>query len=1365
MKKPFPKVLERVAAACGVQVRYKGLDGKMHTASPDAVLAILESLGALEGGLSGAEKRLRDRRADALSRLIDPVAVVTSGRRAFLRLIVPEKLAGRRIRYELAMESGEGRKGWIETSAASPGETESLGKEAFHRVRVALPGDVPPGYHTIELEAAGRTGRSRLIGAPEKAFVHPAGGDGPQVGLFAPLYGLGGSGAFPSGDFGSFEAFVKFVAYNGGRIASTLPLHAAFLAENDSPSPYSPVSRRFLNEFYVAVEALPEFDRSTDARSFLDGEETREALKRLATEEFVDYRTAMAVKREVLERLAREIDLGPEARRNAMETFLRATPDLEAYAEFRAVTERQGAGWRQWPAPLRGGEVTPADYDPEAARYHLYAQFVAHEQLAHVRRKAEELNVRLNLDHPLGVHPDGFDTWRRPDLYVQGVSVGAPPDEFFAAGQDWGFPPMSPEGMLADGLEHFRATLSSSMAYADVLRIDHIMGLHRLFWVPSGLKPTEGAYVGYPADALYAVLRLESHRHRTALVGEDLGTVPRAVRRAMDSNGVSRMWVMQFEAGSSTGRPSESVPQGSLAELGTHDLPSFAAFWRGLDLAERQELGLLRDGDYEAGTAGRKAMRDNVRERLDIGTGGDPGREVHEVLCRLFDDLRTSRAGYLVASLEDLWGETRQQNWPGVGEARPSWRRKLHMGLREAGANAAVQRALRHLTGRAGDGAPDPGPPVGREPQKGFSLKEEHGHRPDASELELTGEDLFLFNEGSHFRLYRKLGAHCCARDGVQGTHFAVWAPNARSVHVVGDFNGWNRTADPLEAKGSSGIWTGFVPDAHEGHRYKYRIASSDNGYTVEKADPFAFSAELPPKTASVIRDLAHAWKDAAWMSERGRKQGLDSPMSIYEVHMGSWMRVPEDGNRMLSYRELGGRLAAYAKEMGFTHVEFLPVMEHPFYGSWGYQCTGFFAPTSRYGSPADFMAMVDVLHRNGVGVILDWVPSHFPTDEHGLAYFDGTHLYEHADPRQGLHPEWKSAIFNYGRNEVRSFLVSSALFWLDAYHADGLRVDGVASMLYLDYAREDGQWIPNRFGGRENLEAVDFVRRLNAEVYQAYPDVQTIAEESTSWPMVSRPIYVGGLGFGLKWDMGWMHDTLEYFRHDPVHRRFHQNQLTFRAMYAGFENFVLSLSHDEVVYGKGSLLNKMPGDEWQRFANLRLLLAYMYAQTGKKLLFMGCEFGQRQEWSHERSLDWHLLDSPMHRGVRLAVQRLNWLYRNEPALHERDCEDGGFEWIDCNDAENSILVFERRGRKREDRMVVACNFTPVPRLAYKVGADVDGRWLEVFNGDAPEYGGSGMGNLGAVTATSESRHGRPFSLQLTLPPLAAVFLRPEGGS
>jgi len=627
----------------------------------------------------------------------------------------------------------------------------------------------------------------------------------------------------------------------------------------------------------------------------------------------------------------------------------------------------------------------------------------------------------------------------------------------------------------------------------------------------------------------------------------------------------------------------------------------------------------------------------------------------------------------------------------------------------------------------------------------------------------LSEQDIFLFNEGSHFRLYEKLGSHLLSAGEGQGTYFAVWAPDAEQVCVIGDFNDWNKRTHPLKPRERSGIWEGVIPEAVKGARYKYHIVSRYNDYRVDKADPFGIYNDTPPETVNIVWDLEYTWNDQAWMAKRGNHNSSDAPMSIYEVHLGSWMRLADQDNRWLTYRELAAKLTEYVQEMGYTHVQFLPVMEHPFYGSWGYQTRGYFAPTSRHGTPQDFMYLIDCLHQQDIGVILDWVPSHFPTDEHGIGYFDGTHLYEHSDPQIGFHPDWKSFIFNYGRSEVRSFLISSALFWLDTYHADGLRVDAVASMLYLDYSREEGEWIPNEYGGRENLGAISFMRRLNEEIYSTYPDVQTIAEESTAWPMVSRPTYVGGLGFGMKWDMGWMHDTLVYMSKNPIYRKYHHNQLTFRLLYAFNENFVLPLSHDEVVHGKGSLLGKMPGDDWQKFANLRLLFGHMYAQPAKKLLFMGGEFGQWSEWYHEESLDWHLLEFPLHAGLQGWVKELNRTYRTEKALYELDFDPAGFEWIDCNDTQQSTLSLIRKSRSTSEIILVVLNFTPTPQYNYQVGAPRGGLWQEILNSDAEEYGGSGHGNFGGIEAVPIEIHGRPYSLKLTLPPLGAVFFKSDG--
>jgi 1,4-alpha-glucan branching enzyme len=626
----------------------------------------------------------------------------------------------------------------------------------------------------------------------------------------------------------------------------------------------------------------------------------------------------------------------------------------------------------------------------------------------------------------------------------------------------------------------------------------------------------------------------------------------------------------------------------------------------------------------------------------------------------------------------------------------------------------------------------------------------------------LTDFDIHLFKSGKHYKLYEKLGSRIVRFGEEEGAYFAVWAPNAKSVSVIGNFNHWKSDVHQLSPRwDQSGIWEGFFTDVKHGEAYKYAI-HSNTGEHLAKCDPFAAYCETPPKTASILWEPKYEWKDKVWLTERKQLIGKPKPYSVYEVHFGSWKKKYEENSRSLTYPEMATELVNYVKELGFTHVEFLPLMEHPFYGSWGYQLTGYYAPTSRYGSPEDFMYMIHCFHQAGIGVILDWVPSHFPGDEHGLFRFDGTYLYEHEDPRKGFHPDWKSYIFNYGRNEVRSFLISNALFWLDKYHIDGLRVDAVASMLYLDYSRKAGEWIANQYGGNENIEAIIFLKEMNEVVYSHFPDAVTIAEESTSWSGVSRPTYLGGLGFGQKWMMGWMHDTLHYFKLDPIHRKHHQNEITFSLMYAFTENFMLPLSHDEVVHGKGSLLGRMPGDEWRKFANLRLLFSYMYTHPGTKLLFMGGEFGQSAEWNHEKSLDWHLLQYPVHYGVQKLIRDLNHLYKSEPALYQYAFEQRGFQWIDYSDRENSVIAYQRQGSKKEDLLVVICNFTPEVRHHYRVGVPYRGQWRELFNSDNGAYSGGNVMNPGLLATSPVKYHGRDYSVSLTLPPLALTILKLE---
>jgi len=650
--------------------------------------------------------------------------------------------------------------------------------------------------------------------------------------------------------------------------------------------------------------------------------------------------------------------------------------------------------------------------------------------------------------------------------------------------------------------------------------------------------------------------------------------------------------------------------------------------------------------------------------------------------------------------------------------------------------------------------------------KKAAKAKEAEPGTPQLKNVEpysrFTDFDISLFKSGKHYKLYEKLGSHVIEFNGVTGTYFAVWAPNAQYISVIGNFNGWNRGSHGLYVRwDGSGIWEGFIPHVGNGETYKYYIKSS-TGTDLEKADPFALRWEVAPRTASIVADTYYEWSDGEWMKDRYKHNALDKPYSVYEMHIGSWARSPESPDEFLTYTQLADTLVPYIKEMGFTHVEFMPIMEHPYYPSWGYQITGFFAASSRYGSPQQLMQLVEKLHEAGIGVILDWVPSHFPGDAHGLYNFDGTHLYEHEDLRKGFHPDWKSYIFNYGRNEVRAFLISNALFWLDRYHVDGLRVDAVASMLYLDYSRNHGEWEPNIYGGNENLEAISFLKEFNEAVYSHFPDTQTIAEESTSFTGVSRPVYTGGLGFGMKWMMGWMHDSIKYFSADPIYRKYHHNQITFSLIYAFTENFMLPFSHDEVVYGKGSMLRKMPGDEWQQFANLRLLYSYMFTHPGSKLLFMGGEFGQGTEWNFQNSLDWHVLEYPNHQGIKAVVKALNQLYKDEPALYEKSFDYNGFEWVDGGNANDSILIYNRKGIDEDNELIVVLNMTPMVHHDFRVGVHATGKWVEIFNSDAEKFWGSGIDNPKPVSTETVNWHGREQSIKITIPPLAAVIFKRE---
>ncbi len=1418
------RALRRLATSHGVRPFFRDVEGVRRDPTPEALVAVLRALGEPVERPGDAPAALARRRRHLARRRVEPVCVAWQDGAGTEGVAVagapatapPPSLrvtAAGGLECRLELEGG-GVRTWRVSADDLPvvGSCEPGGSDdrPVPVRRLPLPGELPIGYHRLTVSGSdgGKLGESLVISAPRRFYDGGLEGErtvAADWGVFLPVYacrreGDGGpvgpvdadpgtdmlSGDLGVGDLTGLEQLGRWVAGLGGTTVATLPMLAASLYEDpESYSPYAPVSRLFWNELFVDPTGLPELAASPAARRLLASDAVAREVAELSAADLIDYRRAAALKRRVLEPLAEAFFAGDasDARRGELAALRRRRPELEEYAAFRATAERHGVDWRHWPARLRDGDLRQGDYDGDVFRFHLYAQLAAEEQ---VSQAAEALAASggLYLDLPLGVAPTSYDVWREGELFVTGASAGAPPDPIFSAGQDWGFHPVDPERQRETGYRHLRAVLRHHLDHAGTLRVDHVMQLHRLFWIPRGVDKSDGLYVRYPAEEHYAILSLESHRSRTRVVGENLGTVPPYVDRALSEHGLLKMYVLPFESLPAAAEPAADaalplarpVAGDEVASLNTHDIPTFRAWWRAEDVADRHDLGLLSDEEAEAARGERMAERESWVRRLAASGHlrpesvdswrGDLGSEAASgaVMAAALEWMGESDSPLVLATLEDLWGEAAPQNVPGTWKERPNWRRRTALSLEQVAADGELTATLRRLDAARRKEPASPAASAHRTQAEGLrGADETHEEmRPVPRRSLLTDDDLHLFNEGRHFHLGERLGAQPRRLDGEDGYNFAVWAPNAETVSVVGDFNGWDPAAHPLEARGSSGIWEGFLPGARAGSHYKYFLRSRLDGHQVAKADPYALRSEAPPDTASVLWHLDHEWGDRVWMERRGGTAAPDAPVSIYEVHLGSWRRADADGHRFLSYREMAGPLADHCLAHGFTHVELLPITEHPFYGSWGYQCTGYYAPTARYGSPQDLMAMIDHLHQRGLGVILDWVPSHFPVDTHGLGFFDGTHLYEHADPRLGFHPDWNSYIFNYQRPEVRSFLISSALHWLRKYHVDGLRVDAVASMLRRDYSREPGQWIPNQHGGPENLEAVEMLRQLNQAVAEHAPGAVTFAEESAAWPGVTAPVDDGGLGFDYKWDMGWMNDTLDYFKRDPVHRKHHQDDLTFRAMYAWSERYLLPLSHDEVVHGKRSLLGKMPGDEWQAFANLRLLLGYQWALPGKKLLFMGGEIAQLREWDHDWSLEWHRLERPLNRGVSRWVGDLNRVYRRHPALHELDASPDGFRWSHITDHERSVLVFLRLGAAGEEGelLLAAFNLTPVPRHEYRLGVPREGHWEELLNSDAEIYGGSGQGNVGGVDAGGGPLHGQPRSLSVTLPPLGMLLLR-----
>ncbi len=1315
-----------LALAHGVVAQYHDIEGQLRVADDDALRATLHGLGVNTDDVDDALAR---HRAELAASLAEPVQVLWDGEGGLtVRRVVS---GGTSLHVAITTEDGQSQEHRFDLSEVPAVPRADL--DGVAETTVPLP-SLPLGYHRFTATLGDRSAQGWIFAAPRRAWEPTS----RTWGVFAPLFSLYEPRNLGLGHLGDLGRLMARVREAGGSVVGTLPLLAGFYDEPFDPSPYAPASRLAYNELYLDLAALPQMQGSSSARAALDRAYVQMHADGLDRAGAVDYRAAAELSRGALDALAGLAARDPKATA-ALAAFSEQFPTLDGYARFRGAMAMHGP-WTGWPTAMRAGTLTDADIDPATYQRHRYAQMCLHAQLSALRDAEGDGELGLYLDLPVGVGGLSYDTWLHRDAFALGLSTGAPPDALFAGGQNWAFPPLHPERIRRQGYRYLIDVLRTHLRYAKVLRIDHVMGLHRLYVIGEGLDAKTGVYVRYRHEELWAIVTLESHRAQAMIVGEDLGTVPDAVRDAMAEHGVSGMHVVQYEARPDPHAALGPAPATSVASLNTHDMPPWAGYFDGADLDVAAGIGWLDDDAVARGRVARRQLTDALTSQLSATQDLSPGADAEEVMHAAHLHLAASDARLVLVSLSDLAGVARSINVPGTCDEHDNWSLRL----------------------------PVPWPALLDEPAVASHLAEidrlRRGEREVVGDVRhdvsrLSSDDTYLLAEGTHTHLHDVLGAHETSVDGVAGTHFAVWAPSARAVSVVGDFNAWTADRHPLAPRDRSGVWEGFVPGLRRGTLYKLHVVGPD-GEGREKADPFATMCEPPPRTASIVHEVRPRWSDDAWMQSRAARSRHDAPVSIYEVHLGSWMRVPEQGNRSLTYREIAPKLAAHARHLGFTHVELLPVMEHPFYGSWGYQTTGYFAPTSRYGTPEDFAALVDHLHAEGIGVILDWVPSHFPEDAHGPARFDGTHLFEHADPRQGFHPDWRSCIFNYGRHEVRSFLLSSAQMWLSRYHADGLRVDAVASMLYLDYSREAGEWIPNEYGGRENLQAIDLLRKLNESVYRENPGIQTYAEESTAWPMVSRPTHVGGLGFGFKWDMGWMHDTLSFFARDPIHRGYHLSELTFRGVYAFTESYVLALSHDEVVHGKGSLYTKMPGDHATKLANLRALYGYQWLLPGKKLLFAGCEFGQPAEWSHERSLDWHLCDTPGHGGLLAWVADLNAAYREIAALHELDHDPTGFRWLDHSDAENCVISFCRFDRARRPAVAIF-NLTPVTRHGYRVGVPRAGRWHERLNSDAQCYGGGGVGNFGTVVTDDIAAHGQGQSVALTLPGLSVLLLLP----
>ena len=1382
LKKDSRKILHELANFYGIQISYFNALKQRQEATDHSLYCALQSMRVPVGSEKNLSKALHRTQINYWQKKLEPIAVVWDQKYAIIPIRLTSQEALDTLECTLKYENGDSLNFNINLASLPILNSNTVDNFTYITKAFSLPHALTMGYHQLQVRIKKHIFEILLISAPATLYADAEKQRSKFFGIFSPIYALKTAQTQGCGDLTAFKNLIDWAGKNKAGLVGTLPLHAAFLDKPFEFSPYSPVSRLFWNEIFIDLNSLtdihyPEIDSS---------------FHKTNQNNLVDYKEIYHLKRKFLAIAIEKLESNHEFKEQ-VSSFINLNPEVKNYAMFRTACEIYQKKWENWNETEKKGYL-PEDFcHTSNFKFHLFSQFLFSQQFQKVKQQAQASEILIYLDMPLGIHRDGFDTWRYQNHFALNANIGSPPDPIFSDGQNWNIPPLNPGAIRCLGYQYFIQCLQTIMKQVDLLRIDHVMGLHRLFWIPENCEPNEGVYVKYPAEELYAILSIESHRHQVAVIGENLGTVPNYVNKMMQKRHLASMNILQYELDSEYPLKNP-IPKNSLSGLNTHDMPPFAAYYQGIDIQESVRLNLLDKKQALDATKKRKKDLSNLKKILvkKFGEKIEPifnNNNLADILTYSLLLLASSKSKFLMINIEDLWLETASQNIPTTSIEHPNWQRKLRYSIesfnqlknlphllnlireqRNSTQSQDTEKAkisnYTHRISRCWRGAC-------LISQRSIHSVCEQRVAATKPELErrwvytfslFSDDDLHWFNEGSHFRLYEKFGARSILINGNQAVYFSLWAPNANYISVVGDFNHWDENSNPLSPIQNSGIWQGVIVGLKKGAVYKYFIHSKFDNYKALKADPYGYYHEKSPQTASIIWDLDYKWNDQEWMAKRSHKQKTNAPFAIYEVHLGSWMRVPEEQNRYLSYRETAILLADYVKKMGYTHVELMPIMEHPFNDSWGYQITGYYAPTSRFGTPQDFMFFVDYLHQNSIGVILDWVPSHFPQDEHGLVYFDGTHLYEHSDPRQGFHPDWKSAIFNYDRNEVKTFLISNALFWLDKYHIDGLRVDAVTSMLRLDYSRHSGEWIPNQYGGTENLGAIAFIRTLNEEVYKNFPDIQTIAEESTDWGNVSKPTYLGGLGFGFKWDMGWMHDTLRYFSKDPLYRNYHHHKLTFRMLYAFSENYFLPLSHDEVVYGKGSLLKMMPGDEWQKFANIRLLLGYMYAQPGKKILFMGNDFAQWDEWNFKKSLDWHLAELGFHKTFQKWVMTLNQIYRKEAALHEMDCVPEGFEWIDCNDVSHNTYSFLRKSFQSEEIILIIINAANQTWFNYQIGVPKSQNWKVLAHSNDNIYGGSGDHVFKEIHAYQQEFHGRPNSIILNLPSLSIIYLKLEKG-